>query len=308
MVFLHDEMKKTAYQIGYDKVTKRELLQRLGLQDCMLVEHRWLTPEQQQDSVHIAPEHQVHSILIRYPRRPSEWITFTGMYEIIEREPIPWIESPLEYHLYGTELYPANIRREKAPQARIPARTKLQITAIRDERVYVTVPGHPSRRYEMALEHARFAKSFPTEMELSLQVYAFPPRSDVFVDWLLAQGRKRGYLVKEGERLERTAFDIWNELRCEYDTSTSAALLAVKQALLVLDRSGSEIGFPYPPQNEAALSEWMETPQDQINPYYTIKAAIAAVAALLTSDPRDPLQELLLIDVMLEQQQQRRQK
>lgn len=299
-------LKKTAYKIGYDKVTKRELLQRLDLHDCLLVEHKWKTSEPHPDSSDLYPEEQLHAILVRFPKRPSEWITFTGMYEIIEREPIPWLESPMEYHLFGAELIPGNIRREKAPQARIPARTKLQITAIRDERVYVTVPGHPSRRYELDLEYARFAKDFPTEMELALQVHAFPPRSDVFVDWLLTVGRKRGYLLIDGERLERTAFQVWNQLRIEYGISISAALLAIKQALIVIERSGAEIGFPYPSQADSDNTYPLDSERDTTNPYQLVKAAIAAVAALLTIDPQDPLQELLLVDVMLEQQQQRR--
>ncbi|MBO8162662.1 MAG: hypothetical protein H0Z34_02955 [Brevibacillus sp.] len=299
-------MKPPLYKIGYDLVSKRELLERLGLTDCLLAEHKWLKPSLAERS-DTPPEEERHAILVRFRRRPSEWITFSGLYEIISREVIPWIDSPLEYHLYGTELFPANTRREKAPEARIPARTKLEITAIRQETVFVKVPGHPSRRYEMSLAHARFARDFPTELELRLQVYAFPPRSDVLVDWLLEEGRKKGFITTaNGDRVERSAFQVWDELRQEYDLSVSAALLAIKQALIVLDRAGLESDFPYPIQEVSDLSSSTAEERDAFYSYHTVRAALAAVAALLTHDPRDPLQDLLLVDVMLEQQVKRR--
>ncbi|MFM1651007.1 hypothetical protein ACI7RC_02770 [Brevibacillus sp. B_LB10_24] len=299
-------MKQT-YRIGYEIVGKRELLARLGLSECLLVEHRPLSPDSSVLSEEIPPEEERHAILVRFQHRPGEWITFTGLYEIVQREPIPWINSPLEYHLYGMELLPANIRREKAPQARIPARTKLQVAAIRAETVFVTVPGHPSRRYEMSLAHARFAKDFPTELELKLQVYAFPPRQDVLVGWLLDEGRKSGFVTgMSGERLERSAFEVWDSLRKEYGISVSAALIAIKQALLVLDRAGLQLEFPQPSQGLSDLSLTTEAERDAFYSYHAVRSAIAAVAALLTTDPRDPLQDLLLLDVMLEQQVNRK--
>lgn len=300
-------MKNRIYRIGYERVSKRELLERLELTDCMMVEHKWLSPDPAHASEETAPEDERHSILVRYQRRPSEWITFTGTYEILSREPIPWIDSPIEYHLFGVELIPGNIRREKAPQARIPARTKLQIAAIRAETVFVTVPGHPSRKYEMSLGHARFAKDFPTELELKLQVFAFPPRNDVLVDWLLKEGRKSAVFTRTNmERVERSAFQVWDELRKEYGISVSASLLAIKQALIVLDRAGVESDFPYPIHELSDLSLSNDSERDAYYSYHTVRAAIAAVAALLTTDPRDPLQDLLLMDVMLEQQLNRK--
>ncbi|GAA4702185.1 hypothetical protein [Brevibacillus fulvus] len=300
-------MKNRIYRVGYERVNKRELLERLGLTDCFLVEHKWLTPEPAQWVEEMAPEDERHQVLVRFQGRPNEWITFSGTYEILAREPIPWIDSPLEYHLFGTELIPGNIRREKAPQARIPARTKLQITAIRAETVFVTVPGHPSRRYEMSLADARFAKDFPSELELKLQVYAFPPRSDILVDWLLKEGRKSGVYIRANmERVERSAFQVWDELRKEYGISVSAALLAIKQALIVLDRAGLQNDFPYPIHDMSDLSLSDDAERDAYYSYHTVKSAIAAVAALLTADPHDPLQEMLLVDVMLEQQVKRR--
>nr|WP_206529694.1 hypothetical protein [Brevibacillus sp. SYP-B805] len=283
------------------------MLERLQLTDCMLVEHKTVHDEPDRWHEEIPPEDERHAILVRYQGRPGEWITFTGTYEILAREPIPWIDSPLEYHQFGVELIPGNIRREKAPQARIPARTKLQVAAIRGETVFVTVPGHPSRRYEMSLSHARFAKDFPTELELKLQVFAFPPRHDILVDWLLKEGRKSGIITRpNGERVERSAFQVWDELRREYDISVSAALLAIKQALIVLDRAGVESDFPYPLQDLSDLSSANEEEREAFYSYHTVRSAIAAVAALLTTDPRDPLQDLLLMDIMLEQQLRRR--
>lgn len=204
-------------------------------------------------------------------------------------------------------MIPGNIRREKAPQGRIPARTKLQIAAVRQDTVFVTVPGHPSRRYEMALAHARFAKDFPTELEMKLQVYAFPPRHDIFVDWLLKEGRKSGIITRPNqERVERSAFQVWDDLRQEYGLSVSAALLAIKQALIVLDRAGVETDFPYPVQERSDLSLFSETERDAFYSYQSVRCAMAAVAALLTVDPKDPLQDTLLMDIMLEQQINRR--
>ncbi|WP_126426754.1 hypothetical protein [Brevibacillus marinus] len=299
-------MKQNLYKIGYDRVNKRELLERLQLSDCLLVEHKLLEPSAPVAD-EIPPEEERHAILVRFPRRPSEWITFSGLYEILSREVIPWIDSPLEYHQFGCELVPANIRREKAPQARIPARTKLEITAIRQGTVFVKLPGHPSRRYEMSLEHARFAKDFPTELELRLQVYAFPPRDDILVDWLLDEGRKKGYITKpNGERVERSAFQVWDELRKEFALSASAALLAIKQALIELDRAGLESDFPYPLQDLSDLSPSTPQERDAFYSYQTVRAAIAAVSALLTENPREKLQDLLLLDIMLEQQEKRR--
>ncbi len=300
-------MKNRIYRIGYERVSKRELLERLGLVDCLMVEHKQIAPAPSDWTDDIPPEQERHRVLVRYQRRPSEWITFTGLYDILEREPIPWIDSPLEYHLFGVELIPGNIRREKAPQARIPARTKLQISAIRHETVFVTVPGHPSRRYEMSLQHARFAKDVPTELELRLQVFAFPPRPDVLVDWLLAAGRKTGVITRaNGERVARSAFQVWDELRQEYGLSVSAALLAIKQALIVLDRAGLEAEFPNPVLDVSDLSFSTDAEREAFYSYHTVRAALAAVSALLTTDPRDPLQDYLLLDVMLEQQLKRR--
>ncbi|MFY0544245.1 hypothetical protein [Brevibacillus sp. H7] len=300
-------MKSRIYRIGYEQVNKRELLERLGLSDCLLVEHKRLFPSGDELADEVSPEEERHAVLVRFQRRPSEWITFTGLYEILSREPIPWIDSPLEYHLHGVELFPGNIRREKAPQARIPARTKLQIAAIRGETVFVTVPGHPSRKYEMSLAYARFAKDFPTELELKLQVYAFPPRQDVLVDWLLKEGRKSGIITRPNqERVERSAFQVWDELRLEYGISVSAALLAIKQALIILDRAGVETDFPYPIQERSDLSLSNEAEREAFYSYHAVRCAIAAVASLLTTDPKDPLQDLLLLDVMLEQQVKRR--
>ena len=301
-------MKQRNYRIGYEWVSKRELLERLELQDCALVEHRRLAPSAAHpDAEMVSPEEERHAVLVRFQRRPSEWITFNGLYEISAREPIPWIDSPMEYHLFGTELIPGNIRREKAPQARIPARTKLQVAAIRQETVFVTVPGHPSRRYEMSLAHARFAKDHPTELELKLQVFAFPPREDILVDWLLKEGRKSGIITRPNqERVERSAFQVWDEVRQEYGISVSAALLAIKQALVVLDRAGVEADFPYPIQDISDLSLSNDDERDAFYSYHAVRCSIAAVASLLTTDPRDPLQDVLLMDIMLEQQVNRR--
>ncbi|RNB53687.1 hypothetical protein AAFJ72_11840 [Brevibacillus gelatini] len=300
-------MKNRIYRIGYEWVSKRELLERLNLHDCILIEHKRLQPPPDDQDTELPPEKEVHAVLIRSQRRPGEWVTFNGLYEIQTREPIPWIDSPLEYHQFGTELIPGNIRREKAPQARIPARTKLQIAAVRQDTVFVTVPGHPSRRYEMSLAHARFAKDFPTELEMKLQVYAFPPRHDIFVDWLLKEGRKTGIITRPNqERVERSAFQVWDDLRKEYGLSVSAALLAIKQALIVLDRAGVETDFPYPVQERSDLSLFSETERDAFYSYQAVRCAMAAVAALLTVDPKDPLQDTLLMDIMLEQQLNRR--
>lgn len=300
-------MNNRIYRIGYERVSKREMLERLGLHDGYLLEHRQLPPDNGRHPEELDPEQERHAILVRYQRKPGEWIYFTGTYDITAREPIPWIDSPLEYHLFGQELFLGNMRREKAPQARIPARTKLQITAIRAETVHVMVPGHPSRRYEMSLSQARFAKDFPTELELTLQVHAFPPRQDVLVDWLLQEGRKSGIITRpNGERVERSAFQVWDELRQEYGISVSAALLAIKQALIVLDRAGVEPDFPYPIQELSDLSLANEAEREAFYSYHMVRSAIAAVAALLTTDPRDPLQDLLLMDIMLEEQRKRR--
>ncbi|QRG65299.1 hypothetical protein [Brevibacillus choshinensis] len=300
-------MKNRIYRIGYEWVSKRELLERLLLNESALVEHKRLHPAPDDQETEVPPEEERHKVLIRSQRRPGEWVTFNGMYEILEREPIPWIDSPLEYHQFGTELIPGNIRREKAPQGRIPARTKLQVAAVRQDTVFVTVPGHPSRRYEMLLSHARFAKDFPTELEMKLQVYAFPPRPDIFVDWLLKEGRKSGIITRPNqERVEKSAFQVWDDLRQEYGISVSAALLAIKQALIVLDRAGVETDFPYPVQERSDLSLFSEAERDAFYSYHTVRSAMAAVAALLTTDPKDPLQDTLLMDIMLEQQMNRR--
>jgi|GEM_PF-675191 len=301
-------MKNRIYKIGYEHVSKRELLERLQLTDCYLVEHRCLQPNPAQlQTSYIPPEHEQHAILVRFQRRPSEWITFSGTYEVLQREPIPWIDSPIEYHLHGVELIPGNIRREKAPQARIPAKTKLQIAAIRAETVFVTVPGHPSRKYEMSLSHARFAKDFPTEIELKLQVYAFPPQPDILVDWLLAEGRKSGTITNpNGERIERTAFQVWDEMREEYGISVSAAILAIKQALVVLDRAGIVTEFPQPNESTTDLSLSSEEERNVFYSYHAVRSALAAVSALLTTDPKDKLQDFLLLDIMLEQQVKRK--
>lgn len=300
-------MKNRIYRIGYEWVSKRELLERLMMNDSSLIEHKRLHPEPDDNETEVPPEEERHAVLIRSQRRPGEWITFNGLYEVLKREPIPWIESPLEYHQFGTELIPGNIRREKAPQGRIPPRTKLQVAAVRQDTVFVTVPGHPSRRYEMSLSHARFAKDHPTELEMKLQVYAFPPRHDIFVDWLLKEGRKTGIITRPNlERVERTAFQVWDELRKEYGISVSAALLAIKQALIVLDRAGVETDFPYPVQERSDLSLFSEAERDAFYSFQSVRCAMAAVAALLTSDPKDPLQDLLLMDIMLEQQMNRR--
>lgn len=300
-------MKHRIYRIGYDLVNKRELLERLQLTDCLLVEHKQLSPDPKHWAEDVLPEEERHVVLIRFQRRPSEWVTFTGLYEVLSRKPIPWIDSPLEYHLYGEELIPSNIRREKAPQARIPARTKLQIAAVRAQTVFVTVLGHPSRKYEMSLSHARFAKDIPTELELKLQVFAFPPRSDVLVDWLLKEGRKSGVITRSNQdRVERSAFQVWDELRQEYGISVSAALLAIKQALVVLDRAGVESDFPYPINELSDLSLSNAAERDDFYSFHAVRCAMAAVSALLTTDPRDPLQDLLLVDIMLEQQLKRR--
>ncbi len=300
-------MKNRIYRIGYDCVSRRELLERLELRECLLVEHKRLPSEASEWEQEVAPEEERHMILVRYQSRPSEWITFTGLYQILAREPIPWVDLPFEYHLFGVELIPGNIRREKAPQARIPARTKLQVAAIRGETVFVTVPGHPSRKYEMSLGHARFAKDFPTELELKVQVFAFPPRPDIFVDWLLQEGRKSGVVtLPTGERVERSAFQVWDQMRKEYGISESAALVAIKQALIVLDRAGLETEFPFPNQEVSDLSAMTDAERDAFYSYHTVKASLAAVAALLTTDPRDPLQDLLLMEIMLEQQVNRR--
>lgn len=298
-------MKNRNFRIGYEQVSKRELLERLQLSDCLLVEHKRTSRADEE----LPPEDERHAILIRFQGRPSEWVTFTGTYEILSREPIPWIDSPLEYHQFGEELIPGNIRREKAPQGRIPARTKLQIAAIRGQTVFVTVPGHPSRRYEMSLEHARFAKDFPTELELTLQVFAFPPREDILVDWLLKEGRKSGIITGAyGERQERSAFQVWDNLRKEYGVSVSAALIAIKQALIVLDQAGVEADFPYPLQDISDLSRSNQAELDSFYSYHTVRSAIAAVGALLSTDPHDPLQNHLLMNVMLETQLRRKHK
>jgi len=300
-------MKNRIYRIGYEWVSKRELLERLLMNESALVEHKRLFPAPDDQDAEVPPEDERHAVLIRSQRRPGEWITFNGLYEIIEREPIPWIDSPLEYHQFGTELIPGNIRREKAPQGRIPARTKLQVAAVRQDTVFVTVPGHPSRRYEMSLSHARFAKDHPTELEMKLQVYAFPPRPDIFVDWLLKEGRKTGIITRPNqERVEKSAFQVWDDLRKEYGVSVSAALLAIKQALIVLDRAGVETDFPYPVQERSDLSLFSEAERDAFYSYHAVRCAMAAVAALLTTDPKDPLQDTLLIEIMLEQQMNRR--
>ncbi|USG68125.1 hypothetical protein NDK47_12920 [Brevibacillus ruminantium] len=301
-------MKQRIYRIGYEWVSKRELLERLQLLDCALVEHKRLVPDTPPtDAEMVQPEDERHAVLVRFQKRPSEWITFNGLYEILSREPIPWIDSPLEYHLFGTELIPGNLRRERAPQARIPARTKLQVAAIRQDTVFVTVPGHPSRRYEMSIAHARFAKDHPTELELKLQVYAFPPRQDILVDWLLQEGRKSGIITRpNSERVERSAFQVWDEVRQEYGISVSAALLAIKQALIVLDRAGVEADFPYPIYEQSDLSLSSEDERDAFYSYHAVRCSIAAVASLLTTDPSDPLQDILLLDIMLEQQVNRR--
>lgn len=300
-------MKNRIYRIGYEWVSKRELLERLSINDCSLIEHRKLYPKPNDLTTEASPEEERHAVLIRCQRRPGEWVTFNGLYEIVQREPIPWIDSPLEYHQFGSELIPGNIRREKAPQGRIPARTKLQIAAIRQDTVFVTVPGHPSRRYEMSLDHARFAKDHPTELEMKLQVYAFPPRTDIFVDWLLKEGRKTGIITRPNqERVERSAFQVWDELRQEYGISVSAALIAIKQALIVLDRAGVETDFPYPVQDRSDLSLFSEAERDAFYSFQSVRCAMASVAALLTKDPKDPLQDILLMDIMLEQQINRR--
>lgn len=300
-------MKNRIYRIGYEWVSKRELLERLLLHESVLVEHKRVFPPPEDTDAEVPPEDERHMVLIRSQRRPGEWVTFNGLYEILTREPIPWIDSPLEYHQFGTELIPGNIRREKAPQGRIPARTKLQVAAVRQDTVFVTVPGHPSRRYEMSLSHARFAKDYPTELEMKLQVYAFPPRPDIFVDWLLKEGRKTGIITRPNqERVEKSAFQVWDDLRKEYGISVSAALLAIKQALIVLDRAGVETDFPYPVQERSDLSLFSDAERDAFYSYQSVRSAMAAVAALLTTDPKDPLQDTLLMDIMLEQQMNRR--
>jgi hypothetical protein len=300
-------MKNRIYRIGYEWVSKRELLERLMLEDSLLVEHKRLHPAPEDTETEISPEEERHAVLIRSQHRTGEWVTFNGLYEILQRDPIPWIDSPLEYHQFGTELIPGNIRREKAPQGRIPPRTKLQIAAIRQDTVFVTIPGHPSRRYEMTLANARFAKDHPTELELKLQVYAYPPRNDIYVDWLLKEGRKTGIITRPNqERVERSAFQVWDELRQEYGLSVSAALIAIKQALIVLDRAGVETDFPYPVQERSDLSLFSEEERDAFYSYHAVRCAMASVSALLTTDPKDPLQDILLLDIMLEQQQNRR--
>ncbi|MET3288744.1 UNVERIFIED_CONTAM: hypothetical protein ABID98_001314 [Brevibacillus sp. OAP136] len=300
-------MKQAIYKIGYERVNKRELMDRLGLHDCLIMEHCPLQPNVADEDQGLPPEEERHKVLVRFQEQPSEWITFTGVYQIIHREPIPWLDSPMEYYLYGTELSPANIRREKAPQARIPSRTKLQITAIRNGIVYVSVPGHPSRRYEVILPYARFARDTPTELEMKLQVYAFPPRTDILVDWLLREGRKSGFVTQPtGERVQRSAFQVWDELRKGYSLSASAAILAIKQALLILDRAGVTSDFPYPVHELSDLSQATDEERDAFYSYHAVKSALAAVSALLTTDPSEPLQDLLLMDVMLEQQIKRK--
>lgn len=300
-------MKNRIYRIGYEWVSKREMLERLLLNASSLVEHKRLYPSPEDQETEVTPEDERHEVLIRSQHRPGEWVTFNGLYEILKRDPIPWIDSPLEYHQFGTELIPGNIRREKAPQGRIPARTKLQIAAVRQDTVFVTVPGHPSRRYEMSLSYARFAKDHPTELEMKLQIYAFPPRPDIFVDWLLKEGRKSGIITRPNqERVEKSAFQVWDDLRKEYGISVSAALLAIKQALIVLDRAGVETDFPYPVQDRSDLSLFSEAERDAFYSYQSVRSAMAAVAALLTTDPKDPLQDTLLMDIMLEQQINRR--
>lgn len=300
-------MKNRIYRIGYEWVSKRELLERLSMNDSSLIEHKRLHPKANDLETEVSPEEERHTVLIRSQRRPSEWVTFNGLYEILNREPIPWIDSPLEYHQFGSELIPGNIRREKAPQGRIPARTKLQIAAIRQDTVFVTVPGHPSRKYEMDLSHARFAKDHPTELEMKLQVYAYPPRHDIYVDWLLKEGRKSGIITRPNqERVERSAFQVWDELRVEYGISVSAALIAIKQALIVLDRAGVETDFPYPVQERSDLSLFSEAERDAFYSYHAVRSAMAAVSALLTTDPKEPLQDILLLDIILEQQANRR--
>lgn len=300
-------MKNRIYRIGYEWVSKRELLERLTLNDSSLIEHKRLHPKAEDTEAEVSPEEERHKVLIRCQRRPAEWVTFNGLYEVMHREPIPWIDSPLEYHQFGSELIPGNIRRDKAPQGRIPAHTKLQIAAIRQDTVFVTVPGHPSRRYEMSLSHARFAKDHPSELELKLQVYAYPPRHDIYVDWLLKEGRKSGIITRPNqERVERSAFQVWDELRVEYGISVSAALVAIKQALIVLDRAGVETDFPYPVQERSDLSLFSDAERDAFYSYHAVRCAMAAVSALLTTDPKEPLQDILLLDIMLEQQTNRR--
>ncbi|WP_232699438.1 hypothetical protein [Brevibacillus daliensis] len=298
-------MKKCIYHIGYERVSKRELLERLEIENGFMIQHDRLQ-EGEEANQEGPPEKELHIILVRYQHRPSEWITFTGTYQILMLEPIPWIDSPIEYHLFGDELIPGNYRRERAPQARIPGRTKLQITAIRDDIVHVMVPNHPSRRYYMKLEHARFARHFPTEMELRLQYFSFPPHPDVLVDWLLREGRKRGMITRfNGEHTERTAFEVWDDLRKEYQLSVSSAILAIKQALVVIDRAGLESEFPNP-NVLADISNYNEEEREAFFSYQTVKAALAAVSALLTIDPMDQLQDHLLMDIMIEQQQSRK--
>lgn len=301
-------MKQGIYRIGYERVNKRELMERLDLSDCLIMEHKWITPGSSEKHEDIPPEQERHAVLVRFQEKPSEWITFSGLYEIVKRDPIPWLDSPLEYHLHGTELFPANIRREKAPQARIPSRTKLQITAIREGVVYVSVPGHPSRRYQVSLPYARFARDVPTELELKLQVYDFPPRTDIFVNWLLQEGRKSGFITQPtGERVQRSAFQVWDELRKQYSLSVSAAILAIKQALLILDRAGvTSEDIPYPLQDLSDLSQATEEERKAFYSYHAVQSALAAVSALLTTNPTEPLQDLLLMDVMLEQQIKRK--
>lgn len=89
-------MKNRIYRIGYEWVSKRELLERLYLNDCILIEHKRLQPPPDDQDTELPPEKEVHAVLIRSQRRPGEWVTFNGLYEIQTREPIPWIDSPLE--------------------------------------------------------------------------------------------------------------------------------------------------------------------------------------------------------------------
>jgi hypothetical protein len=155
----------------------------------------------------------------------------------------------------------------------------------------------------VVLLYARFARDVPTELEMKLQVYAFPPRSDILVDWLLREGRKSGFITQPtGERVQRSAFQVWDELRKGYGLSASAAILAIKQALLILDRAGLTSDFPYPVQELSDLSQSTEEERQAFYSYHAVQSALAAASALLTTDPGEPLQDLLLMDVMLEQQ------
>ncbi|MCK9906889.1 hypothetical protein MXD63_43720, partial [Frankia sp. Cpl3] len=95
------------------------------------------------------------------------------------------------------------------------------------------------------------------------------------------------------ERVERSAFQVWDELRKEFGISVSAALLAIKQALIVLDRAGVDSEFPYPIHEMSDLSLSNDAEREAFYSYHTVRSAVAAVAALLTTEPRDPLQDIL---------------